>query len=145
MHTPDPLHDLTHALSTVPELAFAVLVGSRAKDLAKNESDWDVAVLWKPGPVPLALTPSSVSDDLGCKIGRLGRHEALRRHLAKALHVSDTEIDLIDLSSAGLAMKAAVVEEGKELLIPDELEWARFQSRVWRELEDFYWERTHAA
>jgi hypothetical protein len=42
-------------------------------------------------------------------------------------------------------MRAAVAEEGKPLAGEDRSAWARFLRRTWRELEDFYWEKDHAA
>ena len=35
-------------LRDVPELDFAVLVGSRALDTARPDSDWDTALQWSP-------------------------------------------------------------------------------------------------
>jgi hypothetical protein len=52
---------------------------------------------------------------------------------------------LIDLSSSRLAMRALVVEEGQLIWANDELAWAKYQVRVWRELEYYYWGQTHAA
>ena len=73
------------------------------------------------------------------------RHESLRRRLAQCLNVATDKIDLIDLASAGLTMKAQVAEEGTIVNLNDELAWAYFQTTIWRELEDYYWDRAHAA
>ncbi len=42
-------------------------------------------------------------------------------------------------------MRALVVEEGQLIWANDELAWAKYQVRVWRELEYYYWGQTHAA
>lgn len=112
-----------------PGLLFAVLVGSRADGSATGESDWDIALQWR----------------YGDPLDRIARHESMRRRLARILHVPDDRIDLIDLSNARLAMRVLAAEEGRLLVANDELAWARFLTRTWRELEDFYWERAHAA
>ncbi|GAB1392593.1 hypothetical protein MASR1M60_07560 [Rhodocyclaceae bacterium] len=117
-------------LQVQPALEFAVLIGSRANDSATVESDWDIALQW--------------SAQLNW-LDRLGHTETLRRQLAANIGVSETAIDLIDLPRANLAMRAAVAEEGKPLKGQDSLAWAHFLRRTWREMEDFYWEKQHAA
>jgi predicted nucleotidyltransferase len=128
---PDPHPALLGQLLTgVPELEYAVLVGSRAQGTARTKSDWDIALKWDPQADWLAL---------------LGAQESLRRDIADTLGVSPEDIDLIDLSRASLAMRANVTEDGVVLKGEDTLAWARFLTRTWRELKDFYWERDHAA
>lgn len=145
MITPAPLtaiDRLGQVLAETPAVAFAVLIGSRANHTARENSDWDIAVLWKPADRladSLAATPADTS------FARLGRHEALRRRLAQCLEIAGEKIDLIDLTSARLAMKAVVVEEGTLVNLNHELAWAHFQTATWRELEDHYWDRAHAA
>lgn len=121
---------LADALAAFPGLAFAVLVGSRAESRAHPDSDWDIALQWHPA------TPwmQTVADT-----------ETLRRHIAGVLKVAIDRIDLIDLSRANLAMRANAAENGRVLLGEDTLAWARFQTRTWRELEDYYWEQSHAS
>ncbi len=113
-----------------PELDFAVLVGSRATGTARTDSDWDIALQWSPLLDWFAV---------------LGKTETLRRALASQLNVAPDAIDLIDLHRANLAMRASVAEEGVALAGEDSLAWARFLQRTWRELEDFYWDKQHAA
>ncbi|OGB33289.1 MAG: hypothetical protein A3F78_16475 [Burkholderiales bacterium RIFCSPLOWO2_12_FULL_61_40] len=117
-------------LQDEPQLEFAVLVGSRAKGNARADSDWDIALQWFPNLDLLAV---------------LAATETLRRKLALALHVSVDAIDLIELRRANLAMRASVAEEGIPLAGADSLAWAHFLRRTWRDLEDFYWDRQHAA
>jgi len=113
-----------------PELEFAVLVGSRATDTARVDSDWDIALQWSPLLDWFAV---------------LGKTETLRLTLASQLNVAPNAIDLIELRRANLAMRASVAEEGLPLVGEDALAWARFLQRTWRELEDFYWDKQHAA
>ena len=55
------------------------------------------------------------------------------------------KIDLIELRRANLTMRANVAENGVPLIGEDSLAWGHFLQRTWRELEDFYWELSHAA
>lgn len=75
---------------------------------------------------------------------KLAREEMLRQSLAHALNVTADKIDLIDLPRSNLAMRANAAEQGIVLKGEDTLSWARFLTRTWRELEDFYWEQAHA-
>lgn len=121
--------ELQSILQTQPDLEFAVLVGSRALGNAYEDSDWDIALQWSPQVDWLTL---------------LGNVETLRLRLAKALNVSLSEVDLIELRRANLAMRASVAEEGVPLIGQDSLAWSHFLLRTWRDLEDFYWERKYA-
>jgi uncharacterized protein len=121
---------LADLLATVPEVEFAVLVGSRAQGTARDDSDWDIALKWQARADWLSL---------------LGDQETLRRNIAAALNTSPEDIDLIDLACANLAMRANVAEDGIVLKGQSTLVWARFLTRTWRELEDYYWERNHAS
>jgi predicted nucleotidyltransferase len=124
------IKNLQQILSATSELAFAVLVGSRAVGTERSDSDWDIALYWRDG-LPW--------------LERVAKTEMLHRECAKALGVAEAQIDLIDLANANLAMRAAVVEEGLPLTGDESVAWARFLRRTWRELEDFYWEKEHAA
>lgn len=118
------------ALRAESQLAFAVLVGSRATHTAREGSDWDIALQWAPQMDWMAV---------------LAGTEALRRKLAQTLGVAESDVDLIELRRANLAMRASVAEEGLPLAGEDSLAWAHFLRRTWRELEDFYWDKQHAA
>ena len=117
-------------LDAQPQLEFAVLIGSRANGNTTAKSDWDIALQWS--------TQLSWLD-------RLAHTETLRRQLAHGIGVAETAIDLIDLPRANLAMRAATAEDGKPLTGADSLAWAHFLRRTWRDLEDFYWDNSHAA
>ena len=122
--------NLQQIFSAWGDLEFAVLVGSRAAGTERADSDWDITLFWHSG-LPW--------------LERVEKTEILRRELAKALGENESRIDLIDLANTNLAMRAAVAEEGKPLAGEDRSAWARFLRRTWRELEDFYWEKEHAA
>jgi predicted nucleotidyltransferase len=126
---PPPV-SLAQLLAGIPDLEFAVLVGSRARGTARADSDWDIALQWRPQPDWFA---------------HLGTQETLRHNIAGILGISAEAIDLIDLPRANLAMRASAAEDGVVLKGEDSLAWARFLTRTWRELEDHYWERAHAA
>ena len=120
---------IQQVLNDTPEALFAVLVGSRANGSATDKSDWDIAIQWQYGDA----------------LQRIAGHESMRHRLARVLDVADDQIDLIDLSNARLAMRALIAEEGLLLVVNDEHAWTKFLTRTWRELEDFYWDRAHAA
>jgi len=117
-------------LAVQSDLELAVLIGSRANDTAGPNSDWDIALQW--------------SRDLSF-MEQLAATEGLRNRLAKLLGVPETAVDLIDLPTARLAMRAVVTEEGKPLKGAESLAWHRFLQRTWRELEELYWEQIYAA
>jgi predicted nucleotidyltransferase len=121
---------LSETLREEPQLEFSVLVGSRAIGTAHAQSDWDIALQWSPQLDWLTV---------------LSKTETLRNKLANKLDVAPAAIDLIELRRANLTMRASVAEEGQPLVIQNALAWARFLLRTWRELEDFYWEKRHAA
>lgn len=121
---------LVHTLQAQPNLEFSVLVGSRATGTAQQGSDWDIALQWSPQLDWLTV---------------LGLTETLRRNLADTLQIKPTAIDLIELRRANLAMRASVAEEGLPLTGQYTLAWTQFLQRTWRELEDFYWDKRHAA
>ena len=121
---------LAQTLREQPELEFAVLVGSQAAGTGHADSDWDIALQWAPQLDWLTV---------------LDKTETLRRTLAQQLNVAPVAIDLIELRRANLAMRASVAEDGLPLAGQDSLAWARFLQRTWRELEDFYWDKQHAA
>ena len=126
----DVRQELTRLLLDEPDIEFAVLVGSQAESTAQPHSDWDIALQW------------------GAQLDWmmvLGKTETLRRKMAEAVGVTLEKIDLIELRRANLAMRASVAEGGLPLIGEDTLAWAHFLTRTWRELEDFYWEQSHAA
>ncbi|MDP2883364.1 MAG: nucleotidyltransferase domain-containing protein [Azonexus sp.] len=127
MNTPS---SLIRVLEQQVSLEFSVLVGSRAINTAMPTSDWDIALFWNP-QLPW--------------LERVSLTETLRRQLANALGENEAGIDLIDLAETNLTMGAIVAEEGIPLTGENSTAWARFLRRIWRELEDHYWETSHAA
>ena len=117
-------------LATISDLELAIIIGSRATSTARPDSDWDIAIQW--------------SRDLGF-VAQLAATEQLRKIIAELLGTSVQLVDLIDLPTARLAMRAVVAEEGVIIKGGDSLAWHRFLQRTWRELEEHYWEQTYAA
>lgn len=121
---------LQHVLATESDLEFAVLVGSRANGSASETSDWDIALRWREGLEPFAA---------------LQRTERLKQHISACSSIDPSRIDIIDLATARLAMRAVVAEDGRVLVGEDSLAWHHFLTRTWAEIEDFYWRKLHAA
>jgi len=126
---PQDTASLKTFFEAIPELELAVLIGSRARNEATVDSDWDIALQWH--------RFDSFSEQLAAT-------ENLRRQLSHHLNVPEASIDLIDLPHAGLTMRAVVAEEGVVLKAQDSLIWKRFLHRVWRELEEYYWDEIYA-
>ena len=125
-----PLTKLSQILAHELDLELAILIGSQATGSARLDSDWDVAIQW--------------NRELDF-IHQLAATEQLRSVLAHALGVAEQAVDLIDLPTARLAMRAVVAEEGIPLKGESSLAWYHFLQRTWRELEEQYWEQTYAA
>ena len=126
---------LKHLLQAYPRLELAILVGSRAlntatQDMATQHSDWDIAIRWEKGINNLAL---------------LEQAEELKQKIAEAISTHPDQIDLIDITTARLAMRAVIAEEGIILKGEDTLAWSHFLTQTWAELEDYYWRKQHAA
>lgn len=117
-------------LADEPDLELAILIGSRAIGTEQPDSDWDIAIQWSRSP------------DL---LGLLGKTETLRRELAALLGITENRIDLIDLPTARLAIRAVVAEQGVPLRGEGSLAWHRFLQRTWRELEEYHREKTDVA
>jgi predicted nucleotidyltransferase len=124
------LDSLKTLLSSMPDLELAVLVGSQSLGTSSPQSDWDIAVRWGKHINGLAsLEPA----------------EILKQQIAKTIETHKDQIDLIDMNSARLAMRAVIAEEGIILKGEDTLAWNHFLTRTWGELEDYYWRQNNAA
>lgn len=121
---------LKNLFAATPEPELAVLIGSRANGTSRPDSDWDFAIQW-------VRTMGFLQ--------QLAATEQLRNTLAKTLGTSCSGIDLVDIPTARLAMRAVIAEEGHILKGSETLTWHRFLQRTWRELEEHYWEQTYAA
>lgn len=126
----EQLEELETFFESREELDLVLLIGSRVAGRAHNGSDWDFAVQWRKG-MPFERV--------------LEKTEVLRGQLAKYLGTATDKIDLVDIPSARLAMRAVIAEEGLLLKGDNTLPWSHFLLRTWGELEDFYWEKQHAA
>lgn len=121
---------LTKLLAAIHDLELSVLVGSQAKGTASEQSDWDIAIQW-------AMHIS------GWTI--LERTEILKQQIADVIDMHRDKVDLIDIASARLAMRAVIAEEGIALKGASSLAWRHHLTRTWAALEDCYWRRNNAA
>ena len=113
-----------------PNLEICALIGSRARGDHRADSDWDFAIQW----------PKDQLDPWET----LAQTEQLRQDLANWVSCAPEAIDLVELAGAGLAIRAAIAEEGIPLKGGEDLPWFHFLSRTWRELEDYYWDDIYA-
>ncbi len=121
---------LIKCLQNYPQVVIAVLVGSRANGSACEESDWDMAIL-----IDLSMPVTTRFDEF----------QRLQLRLAAEADIPPEKLDLIDLSTAGLAMREQVANDGLLLKGENTLAWSHFLVRTWRELEEFAWEQQRAA
>ena len=132
MQAENNLNMLRQCLLKTPQLELAILIGSQVNGTALKESDWDIAIRWHRQPEVNIMTI-------------LAQTETLRRTIAQLLEVKEDKIDLIDLTTSRLTMRAVVVEEGLVLKGEETLAWHYFLQRTWRELEEYYWNQCYAA
>ena len=123
------LERLKLLLQALPDLEFAVLVGSQANGTATAQSDWDLALRWR--------------KDIAA-MDQLVLSEKLKQTIQQDIGVHPDQVDIIDMSQAKLAMRALVAQEGVVLKGQDTLPWMNFLTLTWAELEDFHWRKTHA-
>ena len=121
---------LQKTLSSRDDIALSFLFGSQARGDSHEQSDWDVAILFK--------------DNTNGWVN-LGKQEEIRHLLSLALAVNDDRIDLIDLYRGGLSINATVVDEGIPLTGKNSLALAIYYQRVWANLEDYYWNLDHVS
>ena len=126
---PTEVQQLGDVLATVPDLELAILIGSHATGTARPDSDWDIAIQWTRG--------------MGF-LEQLAATEKLRKELSEIFGRPEQAVDLIDLPTARLAMRAVVAEEGFPLKGADSLAWNHLLQQTWRELEEHYWEKIYA-
>ena len=79
------------------DVALSLLFGSHARGDHDEQSDWDIAILFK---------------DNNNAWNNLGKQEEIRYLISLALGVDDSKIDLVDLYRGGLGINATVVDEG---------------------------------
>lgn len=124
------LNLLKNTLNSNNALELAILIGSQANNTATTNSDWDFAIQWQ-----------REIDTMQ----QLAKTEKLRNQLAKALQTTDDKIDLINIPTAGLAIREVIANEGVILKGDNTLALSHFLLKTWRELEEFYWGRIYAA
>ncbi len=124
------LNALQKTLSLRDDIALSFLFGSRARGDGHEQSDWDIAILFK---------------DNTSGWENLGKQEEIRHLLAQALATNDDNVDIVDLHRGGLGINATVVDEGIPLTGQNNLALANFYQRVWANLEDYYWNLDHVS
>ena len=106
------------------DVALSMLFGSHARGDHDEQSDWDIAILFK---------------DNKNAWNNLGKQEEIRHLISLALGIIDSKIDLVDLYRGGLGINATVVDEGIPITGGNSLALAKYYQRIWANLEDFYW------
>ena len=124
------LNLLKNTLKSNNALELAILIGSQTNNTATANSDWDFAIQWQREIDAMQ---------------QLAKTEKLRNQLAKVLHTTDDKIDLINIPTAGLAIREVITNEGVILKGDNTLALSHFLLKTWRELEEFYWGRIYAA
>ncbi|MDX1251390.1 MAG: nucleotidyltransferase domain-containing protein [Gammaproteobacteria bacterium] len=130
MHASNTIEQLRNLFAQQENIELALLIGSRALGRAREDSDWDFAVQWH-RDIPWG--------------DALEYTETLRADLARLLQTTQDQIDMVDIPAARLAMHAVIAEEGLLLKGENTLPWSHFLLKTWRDLEDFYWAKEHAA
>ena len=121
---------LQQVLNNRDDIELSLLFGSQARGDNGEQSDWDIAILFK---------------DNSDGWHNLGAQEEIRHLLSKALAINDEDIDLVDLYRGGLGINATVVDEGIPLTGNNSLALATYYQRTWANLEDYYWNLEHVS
>lgn len=102
--------------SQVPSLRLLVLFGSRVKETAHAQSDWDLAI----------LTTDGVDETLG-DWGEFALYEKLGR----LLQIPSDRIDIVNLKHCSPLLGYIVAREG-HVLYESERNFLDFQLRAWK-------------
>lgn len=124
------LEVLQKALSSRDDIVLSFLFGSKARGDSREQSDWDIAILFK---------------DNTNGWDNLGKQEEIRQLISQTLAINEDNIDLVDLYRGGLSINAAVADDGIPLTGQNSLALANFYQRVWASLEDYYWNLDHVS
>ncbi len=130
MQESNTIEQLRNLFAQQANIELALLIGSRALGEEREGSDWDFAVQWR-RDIPWG--------------NALEYTETLRADLARLVQTTQDQIDMVDIPTARLAMRAVIAEEGLLLKGENTLPWSHFLLKTWRDLEDFYWAKDHAA
>jgi predicted nucleotidyltransferase len=115
---------IAEELARIPALLFAVLFGSRQRDHARADSDWDIGIYL----------------DEACSSAE---RERVRGRLVAALEPS-IHVDVVLLNDAP-ALLARRALDGERLLLRDRRAWVRFAVRTLSAAGDeMYWQHLHA-
>jgi hypothetical protein len=115
---------LSDAVAELPEVRLAYLFGSRAGDRAREDSDFDIAVL---------VDGRAIGEDRGRLIrrlaGRLGRK------------VSSALVDVVILNDAPALLRHRVLRDGVLLMARSPEDHVRFAIRTIRDYQDGWYRR----
>lgn len=107
---------LADLLADQPQLRLAIIFGSLARGTATPQSDLDLAVWGMCGPLSAERTQALI-EELALITGR--------------------PVDLVDLATAGIAIRRTIVREGRILFARDAAAYPEVLSRLWWDTEDF--------
>lgn len=117
---------ITQGLEARPEIFFALLFGSRSRDRARSDSDWDVAVFLDP-----ELTPQERFRK------RLALISEVEEAVAESGEQGEADVVVLNDAPALLAHRALM---GKRLFVRDKVRYVRFYVRTLREsLDEQHW------
>jgi predicted nucleotidyltransferase len=102
-----------------PHIIAVYLFGSRAKNKARANSDWDLAVLLK----------SEVSEAAYLSL-RLSWMAGLEKYIKE-------DVDIVILNEAGAVLRHQVLSTGKLIWVADPKALVRFKARTWIDYMDW--------
>lgn len=126
------LKGLTKLASNDDEIAVLWLYGSRAKNSASEESDYDLAVAFR----------TFEKDPLERRL----RPELLAQAWQDALGLTEGQLSIVDINLAPITLAHVVIRTGRVLHANDRLRLAREENRItsmW-ELDHQYHQRHYA-
>jgi|GEM_PF-590227 predicted nucleotidyltransferase len=87
-------HSILHALNSLARLDAVYLYGSRARQMAREDSDWDIAVLF--------------SDYETCALTRLLRPQILQAESERILQIYE-QISVVDLEAVPIFLQYSIL------------------------------------
>jgi len=112
---PEPIHINIEKIAEIFKrhgVVLAYLFGSRAKDMERLESDYDIAVLFDKPKV-------TVIDEI-----------ELALNVAQALKVSPDMVDIVALNNADITLRARILKEGLPIYVPNRELKARWERQT---------------
>ena len=105
------MHDIEKNIldyfKNIPNITAVILFGSYARGTANDDSDVDIAILFPKSCVPDPLTLIAWREDLSSLVKK--------------------EVDLVCLNTASPIIGMQVANDGKDILVKDSLEYAKYR------------------